>query len=99
MKVISPVSLFRIQFIEPIVPEVKEEHFSNAPSLIVVTLSGMLMDVKEEQEENASHPISVTLSGMVTEVKEEQAENAWVQIFVIPSPRMILLIFFFNRGP
>ena len=50
VKVISPVSLSSSQFIVPIIPDVKEEHFSNAYSPIVVTLSGIAIDVKEEHQ-------------------------------------------------
>ena len=48
VKVISPVSLSSFQFIEPIVPEVKEEHSENALYPIVVTLFGITIEIKEE---------------------------------------------------
>ena len=48
-------------------------HPLNAPSPIVVTLFGMVIDVKEEQSLNASSPIVVTLFGMVMDVKEEHS--------------------------
>ena len=55
---------------------VKEEHQENAPTPIIVTLSGMAMEVKEEQPSNALSPIIVTLFGMMIDVKEEHSQNA-----------------------
>ena len=42
---------------------------SNAPSPMLVTLYGMVMEVRLEQLENALLPILVKLSGMVIEVR------------------------------
>ena len=58
-KVSSSVSLFSFQFIESIFPDIKEEHPENAPSSIVVTLLGMVIEIREEQSENAWTQISV----------------------------------------
>ena len=52
--------------------EVSEEQEEKAPSLILVTLLGMVSEVSEEQEEKARAPILVTLLGIVIEVSEEQ---------------------------
>ena len=45
--------------------EVKPEQYSNAPSPILVTEFGMVIEVKPEQPENAAFPILVTEFGVI----------------------------------
>ena len=55
----------------------------NAPSPIVVTLSGIVTDVRLLQPLNAEFPILVTLSGIVTDVRLRQPSNVHCLIEVI----------------
>ncbi len=66
--------------------EVRPEHSLNAPSPMLVTLSGMVIEVSPEQRENAYLPMLVTLLPMVTEVSAEQLENAHSPMLVTPLP-------------
>ena len=47
-----------------------------APSPILVTLSGIVINVKDWQLEKAPHPILDTLSGIVIDVKDVQPAKA-----------------------
>jgi hypothetical protein len=53
--------------------EVRDSQPENAPSTILVTLSGITMEAREVQQEIAPYPIVVTLLGIVMEVKLEQS--------------------------
>ena len=51
-------------------------HPQNAPSPMLVTLSGITRLLKEEQPQKASPPMLVTLSGITRLLKEVQTLNA-----------------------
>jgi hypothetical protein len=51
----------------------REEQFLKAPSPIVVTESGSVMDVREEHSRKAQSSIVVNDSGSVMDVSEEQS--------------------------
>ena len=65
---------------------------SKAPSPILVTLLGIVIEVKEEQPSKALFPMLVTLLGMVMEVREEHSKKAQSQIDVNAGGRVTDLI-------
>ena len=59
-----------------------EEHPQNAPSPILVTLSGIAILFKEQQSQNALSPMLFTLLGMAMLDKEVQPANALLPMLV-----------------
>ena len=51
-------------------------HWAKAPSSIVVTKSGTVIDVSEEHSRKAQYPIVVSEAGSVMDVSEEHAQKA-----------------------
>ena len=59
----------------------RDLQFLNASFLIVVILSGSVIDCKDEHPSNAHTSISVILLCITTDFKEEQPEKVYLSIF------------------
>ncbi len=72
--------------------DVSSEHPARAPSPISVTPSGIFTEVKAVPT-NASDPIDMTEDGMFIDERDSQYAKASEPIFVIPSGKVMEVIY------